>query len=445
MIKREKKIIILITIAIFIFSLAISFTLRIPPEVDARAYDRIAVNLINGSGYIEDAGKNLADDFSIARVGPGYEFFLAGIYKIFGHRYWVVWFFQALLHALTAFLVYEISKRIFKSQWRSTAGYLAALLVGFSPDLLLASSMLLTETLGIFLMVSAVYLFFRYFDDNRLIILVASAIFFGVAVLTRSQLVVFLPIFAAPLLFKKEWMRVTIFILLLAAIFAPWVARNYKVYNEFIPFNASLGYNLWGGNHIGASGEMETNYAPLIEYAVNHMPIEVNEEGVSKFKEFLIDHPVDFIKLIGKKISIFFSFSRPTGFWPTLYPFQQAAIAFFSLIYSVLIFGLGISGGVLMVKKLKTMDQSEKIKTIFALAMAVLIPLSVIVILVESRYRYPIYPFMAIFAGYLASHKNEVFKNLKYPLMVFAILFLNSFFDFFANFERFWDKFKEIL
>ncbi|MDP2909630.1 MAG: hypothetical protein Q8N69_00980, partial [bacterium] len=109
---KENKILLIILIISFGISLIHSFYFRIQPIVDARAYDNIAVNLINGNGYKEDVNAAPDKDFSIGRVGPGYEFFLAGAYTIFGHHYGIVWILQAIFHVLTALFVFLISKEI---------------------------------------------------------------------------------------------------------------------------------------------------------------------------------------------------------------------------------------------------------------------------------------------------------------------------------------------
>ena len=109
----ENKILILILLFSFLVSLAYSFYFQIKPAVDARAYDVIAQNIVAGNGYREDPGGDIAQDNAITRVGPLYEFTLAGIYKIFGHQYGPVWIFQALLHALSAWLIYLTAMLIF--------------------------------------------------------------------------------------------------------------------------------------------------------------------------------------------------------------------------------------------------------------------------------------------------------------------------------------------
>ncbi len=127
----EKKIILFIVGAVFLVSLTLSFSLRLEPEVDARAYDNIAQNIVRGNGYVENPDILLEKDFSIARVGPGYEFFLAGIYKVFGHHYEVVWIFQAIFQALIALFSFLVSRQIFRKDWKPIIGYLAAAFVGF--------------------------------------------------------------------------------------------------------------------------------------------------------------------------------------------------------------------------------------------------------------------------------------------------------------------------
>src|SRR3989338_10695787 len=184
-IKNQKLLIAFVFLSFFI-SFAHSLYFRIEPSVDARAYDKIAVNLINGRGYSEETDVPLEKDFSIVRVGPGYEFFLALVYKTFGHKYGAVWFFQGIFHALTALFVFFLSKRIFKDAWRPPIGFAAASLIAFSPDLILASSMLLTENLAVFLIALASYFFFRYFNEAKWRDFLFFTLFFSFSVFVRS-------------------------------------------------------------------------------------------------------------------------------------------------------------------------------------------------------------------------------------------------------------------
>ena len=430
----ENKIIILIVLAALAISLVHSFYFQLEPIVDAAAYDRIAQNLAAGRGYLEWQNALVQNDFSIARVGPGYEFFLAGVYKIFGHHYWPIWILQAIFHALTVLFVYLTAKEIFKSRWGVLIGISAAALIAFSPDLIVASSMLLTENLAVFLLAACLYFFVRYWRENDWLDTVVLAIFFALAVLVRSQLVLLAIVFFALFLARKDWKKIVIFLAVAVLFFIPWVVRNYQIYKTFIPFNAALGYNLWNGNHPGASGEMEVDYQPLIDYHASHTPLEVNREGIKQFREFVFQRPGEFIELTLKRISIFFSFSRPTGFWPNFSKLQQIITAALSSVYSVLVFTLGFAG---MWLAFKNAAPPQKNLLKYFLWLTLMIPLGVIFILVETRYRYPIYPLLAIFGGYAiycARFRWAEFTNT--AAFVFLILLANTLVDFFSNLER---------
>ena len=110
---RTKKYLIILLAVVFVVNIAYSFVYQIEPVVDANAYDDIAWNFAQGIGYLEDASLEGAPelDNAIARVGPGFEFFLAGVYKVFGHQIWFIWILHALMRVLTVLLIFLISKK----------------------------------------------------------------------------------------------------------------------------------------------------------------------------------------------------------------------------------------------------------------------------------------------------------------------------------------------
>ena len=159
----------------------------------------------------------------------------------------------------------------------------------------------------------------------------------------------------------------------------------------------------------------------------------IAEKGVEEFKIFVLERPFEFFKITLKRISIFWSFARPTGFWPGFSNMQKAATAVFSAIYSVIIFTLGIGGIWLAFKELNPKNRTA-LKNILAAALSV--PLGIIFIVVETRYRYPIYPFLAVFGGY-AWHSlfNNFSKTSKILFIVFFLLLLNASVDILRNLD----------
>ena len=175
-IAQNKWLLIILSIS-FGLSIFYSFYYKIEPAVDALAYDKIAINIVNGLGYIENIGVDIRYDYSISRVGPIYEYFLAGIYKIFGHSYPAVWIIQAFLHAASAYLVYLICLLAFADSENNGFGKLttskkiglwAAAILGLYPDLIEISAMLMTETLYLFFTCLMIYLFLSYIKSRSL-------------------------------------------------------------------------------------------------------------------------------------------------------------------------------------------------------------------------------------------------------------------------------------
>ena len=196
--QRNQKMMLAGIVAVaFFISLAVSFSLRIPIFADSRAYDAIAINLVLRHEYREISDGPLNQDRAITRIGPGYEFFLAGVYVLFGHHQEAVWVLQALFHALTVLLVFLIARLLFyDSLWHPIVSIVAASFVAFSPDLIMASSMLLAENVAIFLLTLMTLLSFRYWKNQKTFLAVLLGFVFGIGVLVRTPLAILLVFFA---------------------------------------------------------------------------------------------------------------------------------------------------------------------------------------------------------------------------------------------------------
>ncbi|QQG46194.1 MAG: glycosyltransferase family 39 protein [Candidatus Niyogibacteria bacterium] len=490
---KNNKIIVLIIFASLAVSLAYSFYFKITPAVDAAAYDKIAWNLTQGNGYKENADLSYEEDIAILRVGPGYQFFLAGIYSIFGRNLGVVWIINAILHALSVLFVFLLSREVFKENSRLLLGFTAAALIGFSPDLITMSGMLMTETLAIFLIILSVYLFFRYINsvEKPFWLVIVSALVFGFAIMVRTPIALMI----LPVLYYfyagGQLKKAAVFIIILAALFSPWIIRNYKIYNVFIPTNYAFGYDLLVGNHLGSTGELEP-YEPAERYVYEYSRVEGNRQALGDALTFIAGHPFEFLKITAQRISIYFSFARPTGFWFHLEGEARAATLALSAIYSALIFGLGFWGIYRAVAQNRVLQMHLNARLLFWIF--IMVPLAVIFIIVETRYRFLAYPLLAVFAGFGLSdlsafaedhgckavdecegrtlrsseseggcfggfrRRNEGYHGrkpveasfngkleLKPMLVIWGILLLNSAIDIMRNLERVAEKLKELI
>ncbi len=436
----KNKILLIIVIFSFFLSVGYSFYFRIIPVVDARAYDIIATNIVNGNGYREDMSKDISQDPAIIRVGPLYEYFLAGIYNVFGHSYGAVWAVQALLRALSTWLIYLTACLVLDGlAQRKKMALLAAGIFGFYPDLVEISAMLLTETLYLFFVCLTLYLFFRYAAGENKFIFVSLALVLGLAILARPPVIFFVPVVLFYFFKKREFKRLAVFLVILGAVFIPWTARNYIVYHEFMPLGAAGNFNFWIGNYHGGRGEQEPNQEQF-DFALNHPLKEINSESVRQFGLFLVQHPGEFIKLTFLRVNKYFSLIRPIGFWFYQTGIGQALVVFSSALASVFLFILGFGGFWEAIKQKST-------NLLYLVAFTITTPLIIFITVVETRYRFQIYPLLAIFAGFFAiklwTEKKWWANKILWTAAI--ILSSNALVDLFLSLDRLREKFSQFL
>lgn len=430
----------------FLLSLAYSFYFRIPPLVDAYGYDRTAWNLVLGNGYREDATVSYDEDIAILRVGPGFQFFLAGLYFVFGHRLEAVWISNAILLALTAGIVYLLARRIFRSSpYGFAIGCIAALFIALSPDLITIAGMVMTEALGVFLVAASALLFFWYLDSgespehwmrSRTLLVIAATVFaYAVMVRTPAALL------ALPLFYiwfrQRQWADALVFIAIAVLIFTPWIVRNYAVYRAFIPTNLAFGYDLLAGNHPEASGEFEP-FELNKQLTERYGRIEGNAIALREAGKFITQNPMEFLRLTANRISIYFSIARPTGFWFHLRAWERAVTLASSALYAAALFGFGFWG----MYKARMAREDVRSRARLAASFFWMMPLAIIFIIVETRYRFLSYPLLAVFAGFaVATGRRSEWRG---AVAVAGLLFLNSAIDAARNADRIYARIADL-
>ena len=444
-----KKIYIVLVISFFA-TLAYAFVFRIHPVVDAKAYDRIAENILAGNGFVENQSVPIERDSAIIRVGPLYQYFLAGVYRVFGHRYEAVWIIQALLHIATAFITYNIAYVIFCSRReREIIALAAAAAIAFYPDLIEISAMLMTETLYLFLWSLFVYLFLRYVNKtsvgrgdvfrrwlgslsnflrtrqglNREKPAWPYVLFLGIvgglAVLARPPILFVLP---AAVYFFWRRRRLDLLILFAAAlvlIWTPWTIHNYATFNRFMPFGGAGNYNFWIGNHPGANGEQETG-AEIADFLQKNGAVALYDASLPGFLSFARAEPFQFMRLTLLRVNHYFSIVRPMGFWFYDSGWSQAMFVVSSALASLLLFVFALYG------LMRTWHEREPALS-YLIAFTILTPLILFVTVVETRYRFQIYPLLAVLAGFGAVDfvTQRGWRNKSFAFAA-ALVFLNG-------------------
>lgn len=438
---KQKKILSWILFGSFLVCVAYAFYFRINPVVDAKAYDNTAQNIVMGYGFVENAGADVKFDKAIIRVGPLYQYFLAGIYSVFGQRYEVVWLLQALLHAFSALFVYLSSRILFKDNInKEKISLVSVAVIGFFPDLIEIAAMLMTETLYIFLWTLFLWYFLKFADEkideqnNKYLHTFLLGVISGLAVLARPPVLFALPVLFIYLLAKKKAAVLAVLVLAIIIVFVPWTVRNYKAYHKIMPFGGAGGYNFWIGNHVGATGEQDKpeEVEWFIEKSGSYL---VSDESLRQFKIFIKNHPIEFIRLTISRISHYFSVARPMGFWFYDSGLSQLVFVLSSALASVFLFVFALFG---LVRNWAQQTKLQKYWLWFTIAT----PLILFITVVETRYRFQIYPLLAVFAGYGAIDLWQNLTLFKSRAFVFSVsvIGLNTMIDLALSLDKLKEK-----
>lgn len=223
---------------------------------NAWEYGEIARNVIDGKGYslfyIEENDIKFEYDpearpWPSAYMPPGYVALLVPFMAI-GNDYAgmaALFVFQGLLHLLTIIFIYNFTKITLGNAAAIASGGILALL----PEFIYASSVAGT-TAVYHLLAAAILIALMFFDDKiprRTAIIIA--IFFAVLIYFRSEAIVLFGIYILFLLIKNrpKIAIISAFIVFFAVL--PWTARNYLVFDEFVPMSNSGGLNFYRGHN----------------------------------------------------------------------------------------------------------------------------------------------------------------------------------------------------
>jgi len=219
---------------------------------DAADYDNVATNLLAGKGFVrEGTGEILGKPVEFRLRGhrpPAYPLFLALVYRISNHNVRVVYILQALLLALTGYVVYRLALLCF---CRRAPALLTLLLYSVYLPMHRLVGQISTEVLQVFFLV-------RWMQTLGTRPLALSALCLGLAILTRPTpfLLPFVLLFlfaAAPLpTWRSRARAFSVFGLLTLAVISPWMLRQAVLFETFVPVTTGGGITLWEGT--GAAG-----------------------------------------------------------------------------------------------------------------------------------------------------------------------------------------------
>jgi 4-amino-4-deoxy-L-arabinose transferase-like glycosyltransferase len=253
---------VLIALALRIGYMAIAHTYRFKTVDDNFGFGfemgRIGRSLALGEGF---SNPFYGITGPTAWEPPLYPFLIAGVFKIFGvytHCSAIVLLsFNSLCSALTCMPMFLIAKRCFDVRVAVWSAWAWALL----PPIIFWTTRYVWETsLATLLLAVIIWLVLAMEKQQGLVLWVGFGILWGMAALTNTALLSFLPASGIWVWYRRAKHRrpssvgVVIASLMFVAFVTPWIARNYRVFGQFIFIRSNLGAELRLGNGPGANG-----------------------------------------------------------------------------------------------------------------------------------------------------------------------------------------------
>jgi len=260
---------IAIRISLLALVASLAFSLLVFPLIsetqransDPDRFGQLALNIAQGNGFVYEKG-----GAAVLERAPLYPYIVAGLFKLTdGFSLTSVQILQAVLHAITSFVVYLIGLRIYT---RRTA-ILAQTLFALHPIAIWYTARIWAETTHILLLMLVGLALMILFESLSLKRSFLVGLIFGLSCLTKSILLLF-PILLLGFLtgrFRSQGMKhgIVVIVAMLAIIF-PWTLRNFQISRHVVPVNTSLGFNLIQGDVIGEQWPSENKY--MLDYWV---------------------------------------------------------------------------------------------------------------------------------------------------------------------------------
>ena len=198
-------------------------------------YDLIAKNLEEGKGYRVDPYMSL----TMLRE-PAYPLFLVAVFKLGGYGIQTARVACVLLAFVAALMLQLLTRRITSDAMIAVS---AALLFLLYPGTLVAEARAGIEIPCVFAVVLFMLALHSAVEKGSLLLYWAAGLLLGVAVMVRSQILLFPLLLLVYLLFTskstservKIVLRIAVLGLGAMVVMSPWIIRNYRLVHKLIP------------------------------------------------------------------------------------------------------------------------------------------------------------------------------------------------------------------
>lgn len=270
---------------------------------DSYGYEDLALNLLQRGRF------DVPDEPMIGLIRtPGYPVFIALVYMIAGRIPGAVVLVQLILDALTTGLIWQIGRNAFSKP----IGLLGAFIYALSPNATVGALYLLSETLFTFLLISALYILYRYwFGRSRRTLLLLGTLL-GLLPLVRP-IGLYLSVLWVVFFAFKEWKdslarwyrHALVLSLPFVILIGLWVTRNYAL-TGYTFFSTTEAINLYccfapatlaEDEHISISEAYARLNAPFQFQSLNKISASELFRATEYVTQIIWQHPIGYAKV----------------------------------------------------------------------------------------------------------------------------------------------------
>jgi len=286
------------------------------PGSDGDEYDAYAWNLAQGQGYRGPSPAYSDREHLTSWRMPGPSLVFAAIYRVTGHRPAAAVAANILMSAATCVVLFYITRRFYPDP----AGWIVAGAYAVWPHAVPISAAISSEPLYVLLFMLFILHSFTLAKRPTVIHIIASGLLLGALLYARPH-AFFLPCIAGwiVLVFWPNWRRIVAVSGLFAVVglmFLPWVVRNYRIHERFVPFTTQGGEALLlGANRIVVTDPKFYGYAPgdarlISEYAHEFdglNEVERSDRSMKLYKQWMAENRDKWWFLVERKFLRFWS------------------------------------------------------------------------------------------------------------------------------------------
>ena len=376
------------------------FLVPVSMTSDAAWYFNRAIGIAAGSGYSEGG-------LPTAYWPIGYPAFLGLVFWLFGNHVVAAQLANVLLSAAAALLTLALGRIMLQNE---ASARLAMLLLTLYPNNIAYTSLTLSETLFTAVLLSGTYAYIRHGTGLGTLF---SGIVFGVAALIKPQVLFFplmlvgLRIVLAP---RASRLRIAVLGIALyasmAAVLAPWSVRNFLVFHEVVLISTNGGPTLLTGN-TGDKLSARGNYRPddplvvQMRFSVADQ-VAADKRATRLAVQWIRENPGRFVALMPLKVWWLWApdgeaeWAYQAGFsryedYSTAFRFVRL---FNQIFYAAMLIAFAVAGWMMAVRRMP----SPWLCLSFGLA--VYVTIISIVFSGQSRYHFPVMPWIMIGASW---------------------------------------------